>query len=144
MPGTATTLSPYVKRTDILLLLSPHGGRYRYRVAPQGFIASGDGYNQSIIAEFPNKVKCVDDTCMWARNIEEAFFQTCRWLDLCGRNRITLNPKKFQFAEEAVDFAGLTITPTSIKPCAKFIQSIVEFPTPKDITCARAWFGLIV
>ena len=60
-------------------------GRYRYRVAPQGFIASGDGYNQrfdSIIAEFPNKVKCVDDTCMWARNIEEAFFQTCRWLDL--------------------------------------------------------------
>lgn len=121
-------------------------GRYRYRVAPQGFIASGDGYNQrfdSIIAEFPNKVKCVDDTCMWASSIEEAFHQTCKWLDLCGRNGITLNPKKFQFAEETVDFAGLTITPTSIKPCAKFLNSIAEFPTPKDISGARAWFGLI-
>ena len=121
-------------------------GRYRYRVAPQGFIASGDAYNQrfdSIIAEFPNKVKCVDDTCMWAPTIEEAFYQTCKWLDLCGKNGITLNPKKFQFAEETVDFAGLTITPTSIKPCAKFLKSIAEFPTPKDITGARAWFGLI-
>ena len=121
-------------------------GRYRYKVAPQGFLASGDAYTQrfdAIIADFPDKVKCVDDTCMWAGSIEDAFFQTCRWLDLCGRNGITLNPKKFQFAMETVDFAGLTISATNIKPGTKYIKSIEEFPTPKDISSARAWFGLI-
>ena len=72
-------------------------GRYRYKVAPQGFISSGDGYNQrfdAIISDFPNKVKCVDDTCMWADSIETAFYQTCQWLDLCAHSGITLNPKK--------------------------------------------------
>ena len=121
-------------------------GRYRYKVAPQGFLASGDGYTQrfdAIISEFENKVKCVDDTCMWAKSVEDAFFQTCQWLDLCARHGITLNPKKFQFALDTVEFAGLTVTPHSIKPSQKFLDSIAQFPTPKDISGARAWFGLV-
>ena len=80
---------------------------------------------------------------MWADSIETAFHQTCQWLDLCARNGITLNPKKFQFAQDSVDFAGLTITPTNVKPNQKFLDSIIKFPTPKDITGARAWFGLV-
>ena len=121
-------------------------GRYRYKVAPQGFLASGDAYNQrfdAIIADFNDKVKCVDDTCMWASSIQESFFQACRWLDLCAKNGITLNPKKFQFCQDEVDFAGLTITPTNVKPSAKFLDSVRNFPRPKDITGARAWFGLV-
>ena len=80
---------------------------------------------------------------MWAISIETSFIQACEWLDLCARNRITLNPKKFQFAQDTVDFAGLTITPTNIRPSAKFLDAIRNFPTLTDITCARAWFGLI-
>ena len=121
-------------------------GRYRHKVAPQGFMASGDAYNQrfdAIISDFKNKVKCVDDTCMWAISIETSFCQACEWLDQCARNGITLNPKKFQFAQDTVDFAGLTITPTNIRPSAKFLDAIRNFPTPTDITGARAWFGLI-
>ena len=121
-------------------------GRYRYKVAPQGFLASGDAYTQrfdAIISDFPNKVKCVDDTCMWADNIEAAFFQACKWLDLCARNGITLNPAKFQFAQDDVIFAGLTITPTNVKPSKKFLDSIKNFPQPTDISGARAWFGLV-
>ena len=121
-------------------------GRYRYKVAPQGFLASGDAYNHrfhAIISDFANKVKCVDDTCMWEKSVEAAFIQTCQWLDLCARNGITLNPQKFQFAQDTVDFAGLTITPTNICPSAKFLDAIRDFPVPTDITGARAWFGLI-
>ena len=121
-------------------------GRYRYCVAPQGFLASGDAYNQrfdAIIVDFPNKVKCVDDTLMWATSIEDAFFQLCRWCDLTYRGGITLNPSKLQFALDCVDFAGLTITPTNIRPCSKFLDTINDFPTPKNITGARAWFGLV-
>ena len=51
-------------------------GRYRYRTAPQGYIASGDGYSRrfdEIASDFPNKTKCIDDTLLWADNLEESF-----------------------------------------------------------------------
>ena len=46
----------------------------------------------------------------WYRSIEAAY----AWFDLCAHNGITLNPKKFQFAQDTVDFAELSITPTNI------------------------------
>ena len=45
-------------------------GRYRYRVALQGYVASGDGYSRrfdEIVSDVPDKTKCIDDTLLWAR-----------------------------------------------------------------------------
>jgi len=42
-------------------------GRYRYCTAPQGYIASGDGYSRrydKVVASFPQKTKCIDDTLL--------------------------------------------------------------------------------
>ncbi|KAK3690844.1 hypothetical protein RRG08_021543 [Elysia crispata] len=80
---------------------------------------------------------------MWSDTIKSAFFQACECLDLCTRNGITLNPKKFQFAQDTVKFAGLTVTPTNVKPSSKFIDSIKYYPKPTDITDAHAWFCLV-
>ena len=85
----------------------------------------------------------MDDSCLWANGVKQNFLHTCRYLDLCGRNGIVLNPKKFQFCQDTVEFAGLQITNTSVKPSRKLLQSILNFPAPKDITGARAWFGLV-
>lgn len=44
------------------------------RVAPQGFLASGDGYTHRydrIIADIPRKTKCVDDTLLWDESLVE-------------------------------------------------------------------------
>ena len=145
MHGTGTIQYQSAKVRHITTFIRPWG-RYRYKVAPQGFVANGDAYNQrfdAIISDFKNKVKCFDDACMWEDSIEAAFFQACVWLDLCARNGITLKPKKFQFAQDTVNFAGLTITPTNIRPSKKFLDAIRNFPTPTDITGARAWLGLV-
>ena len=61
--------------------------RYRYKTASQGYIASGDAYTRrydEIVADIPNKTKCVDDVLLWADSIEESFFQTAQWLDICN------------------------------------------------------------
>ena len=121
-------------------------GRYRYCSALQGFLASGDAYTRrfdEIIAHIKNKTKCVDDTLLWEEDTEKAFFQACDFLSLCGENGITLNPSKFQFAEETVEFAGFQITPTNVQPSKKYLEAILNFPTPTDITGVRSWFGLI-
>ena len=121
-------------------------GRYRYCTTPQGYVASGDGYTRrfdEIVADFRDKTKCIDDTCMWADTIEECFFQACQWLDLCGRNGITLNPEKFSFAQDTVEFAGFEIIHNEVKPCNRYLDAIRQFPTPQNITDIRSWFGLV-
>ena len=121
-------------------------GRYRYRTAPQGYIASGDGYSRrydELVAHIPRKTKCIDDTLLWSDSIEECFFHTIRWLDTCGRNGITLNPRKFVFAANTVEFAGFEISLNSVRPCEKYFTAIRDFPTPKNITDIRSWFGLV-
>ena len=89
--------------TDTSPLSSPHG------VAT----ASGDGYTRrydEIISSIPNKTKCVDDALLWSDTIGESFFQAANWLDIYGRHGITLNPNKFRFAQDDVEFTGFGIT----------------------------------
>ena len=121
-------------------------GRFRYKAAPQGYIASGDGYTRrfdEIVAGFPHKTTCIDDTLLWSESIEEAFYQVVNWLDLCGRNGVILNPTKFVFSRTTVEFAGFEVTPTTVRPCPRQLEAIQNFPTPQNITDVRSWFGLI-
>ncbi len=87
-----------------------------------------------------NKTKCVDDTLIWSADIEQAFNDAVLWLTRCGTNGITLNPDKFQFAQDTVQFAGFEISMSTVKPARKFTKAIAEFPTPSDV---RSWFGLV-
>ena len=56
---------------------------------------------------------------------------------------MVLNPAKLQFCQDTVDFAGFRVSPTSLMPSEKMLESIRKFPTPKDISGVRAYFGLI-
>ena len=121
-------------------------GRYRYKTCPQGYAASQDGYTRrfdEIVNDFSNKTKCIDDQCLWADTLEENFFQTCRWLDICGRHGIVQNPEKFVFGSDAVAFAGFVVTANDIQPSDKHIRAARDFPRPQNITGIRSWFGLI-
>ena len=121
-------------------------GRFRYNTAPQGYIASGDGYSRrfdEIVSHILNKTKCVDDSLLWADNHTESFFNAIEWLDICGRHGITLNPEKFTFSQDIVTFAGFEITNDSVRPCQKYLDAIQNFPTPSNLTDMRSWFGLV-
>ena len=123
-------------------------GRFRYCVAPQGYLASGDGYNQrydDIIADVRRKTKCVDDVIMWDDDdsIEEHWWRIVDYLALVGSNGITLNPKKFQFCQREVSFAGFRITQDDVKPLPKYLDAILNFPRPSAISDIRSYFGLV-
>ena len=121
-------------------------GRYRYKTAPQGYVASGDGFSRrfdKIVSEILDKTKCIDDALLWADNIEGSFFQAVDWLDTCGKNGITLNPEKFVFGQDTVAFAGFEITTNHVRPCQIYLDAILNFPRPSNITDVRSWFGLI-
>jgi hypothetical protein len=91
--------------------------------------------------DIPNTTKCVDDVLLWADSIEESFFQAAQWLDICGRHGIALNPEKFKFGQDVVEFAGFEITSNSVRPCMKYLRAILNFPTPRNITDVLSVFS---
>ncbi|KAK3773139.1 hypothetical protein RRG08_013726 [Elysia crispata] len=79
---------------------------------------------------------------MWSNTIEESF-QAVKWLDICGNNGVILNHSKFKFAKMAVEFAVFEIAQTTVHPCARFLETIQNFPRPQNISDVRSWFELI-
>ena len=122
-------------------------GRFRYRTTPQGFIAAGDGYSQrmdKIIGEdFINYKKCIDDSILWDTDIAANFSRICEFLTKCSSQGVIFNPSEFQFAENTVRYLGFVINDSGIQPTSEFIQSILDFPTPRNITDVRSWFGAV-
>ena len=122
-------------------------GRYRYRTSPQGLLSAGDGYSHrkaDIMAGFTgNQQTCVDDSIVYNDTIEQNFFDICQFLEIGGKGGCTFNPAKFQFAQQEVEFLCFKIPPGGIKTNDEFLQNILNFPAPKNITDVRAWQGAI-
>ena len=121
-------------------------GRFRYRRAPQGFLSSGDGYNRrfaAILDGFQNMERCVDDTIFYDGDLESHWWQTIDFLIRVGKAGVVLNPEKFQFAQKEVAFAGFKVSSEKVEPLPKYLNAIKLFPTPRNSTDIRSWFGLV-
>ena len=121
-------------------------GRFRYKTCPQGFLSAGDAYTDRmdrLLQGMERQRRCVDDTLLYDKTIEESFYRACEFLDICGNNGVTLNPKKFKFAEEEVEYLGFNVTKSGVKPTKSFMDSIMNFPTPTNLTDVRSWYGAI-
>ena len=46
-------------------------------------------------------------------------------------------------AADEVEFAGFEVTANNVRPCRQFLQAILDFPRPQNITDIRSWFGLL-
>lgn len=47
------------------------------------------------------------------------------------------------FGQDVVEFAGFEITSNNVRPCMKYLRTILDFPAPKNITDVRSWFGIV-
>ena len=88
-------------------------------------------------------VRCVDDNLLWEDDLKSSFDLTCRSLSTCSRGGINFNRKKFRFAQEEVEYVRFKLTKDSIVTADSMTESIRNFPAPKNITQARAFFGLV-
>ena len=130
---------------DVTTFITPWG-RFRYLVAPMGLRCSGDGFTDRmdrIYSDTPRMRRIVDDSLLYDNSVKDQFFRVCQALDTGSNHGAIFNPKKFQFCAREVEYAGLVISDTGVKPPPELFQSIRDFPTPKNITDVRAWFGMV-
>ena len=86
---------------------------------------------------FENLKTCVDDSIVFDDTIEENFYRVCKFLETAARGGCTFNPKKFQFGSTDVTFLGFRVTSDGIKPTQEFLDNIMNFSTPRNITDVR-------
>ena len=67
----------------------------------------------------------------------------CKLAGHLRRNGIVLSPGKFVFVHDSVEFAGLEISRSHVKPSSKYSKAKQYFPTPKNITDVRSRFDLV-
>jgi hypothetical protein len=121
-------------------------GLYRYRSAPQGYLSSGDAYTHrydKVPMGVKNVIRVIDDTLLYAKNLEEAFKQVAEYLTLVGENGIVLNSDKFCFGEDVVDWAGIRLTEDKVQPLPEHVRAIRDFPMPTNITDMRSYWALV-
>ena len=143
MHGMATIVSHYTPMIGTTLHSSPLGddidtAQPHKGTLPQVTATPDDMMKLSLPFQTKQNVLTIP-----ADIIEESFFQAAHWLDICGRHGITLNPKKFRFAQNEVEFAGFEITNDTVRPCKKYLRAISDFPIPQSLTDVRSWFGLV-
>ena len=88
-------------------------------MCPMGWLASIDAYSHiydNFVKDFKDHVKCVDDVALWDETVEGNVWKTCRYLEQCMKNGIILNPKKFHFAQDNMEFVGFEVTNDSVRP----------------------------
>ena len=121
-------------------------GLFRYKRAPQGFLSSGDGYSRrfdDVTSHITRLERCVDDNLLHDDVLKDHWWRAIDFIELCGKAGVILNPEKFQFAEMDAKFAGFRITEDSVEPLPKYLNAIRGFPTPKNNTDIKSWFGLV-
>ena len=74
---------------------------------------------------FGNIKRVVDDTLLYAKNLEEAFRQVAEYLTLVGR--IILNSEKFHFGEDTVDWEGFRLTEDKAQPLLEHVRPSGSF-----------------
>ena len=65
------------------------------------------------------------------------------YIELCSKNGIIFNSRKFHIGQDEIDFAGFTITSTAIQQWRHLLDAILNFPTPRNTIDLRSWFGLV-
>ena len=146
-------------------------GTFRYNVAPQGFLGSGDWYvaqyntimaklldeekkeEDSVFKCFSDKRgkdwsspawrRCIDDTLLWSSSLKQSFLQCAKYLTVCGKEGIIFNPKKLEVGKKQVNIFGFKMSQTGVLPSDNQIESMSRYPTPKNLRDMRGFMGLV-
>ena len=109
-------------------------GKFRYLRAPMGLNASSDEWccqSDVIIEGLDWARKIVDDTLIWAEDMEELMMQ---------KSRHHISKKKLELGNR-IQFAGHIISDEGIQPDEDKYKAIKDFPRPKNLKDTRAFLG---
>ena len=121
-------------------------GRFKFLRAPMGLVSSGDEYNRrgdEALQDAKNTVKVVDDILIFDEDYQSHLNNVWDMLEKCRENGITLNPQKFEFAREEVDFCGYHLNREGFTADDAKVSAIAKFKAPSNVKELKSFLGLV-
>lgn len=137
---------PIHEEDQVLTTFITPWGRYKFLRAPMGLSTSGDEYNRrgdEALEDCNNAVKVVDDVLVYDEEYQQHLNHVWEVLKQCQRNNITLNPEKFFFAKETIEYCGYQLSDKGILPSKEKLSAIKHFKTPENISELRSFLGMV-
>lgn len=74
--------------------------------------------------------RCINDAIFYKESLASYWYRTIDFLTKVGESGIVLNPKKFQFSQQEVAFAGFKVSIKKFNPFPKYLDAIKILSTP--------------
>jgi hypothetical protein len=123
-----------------------HRGKFCFNSLPQGIFPAGDFLGE-IMEEVlqpikDNVLRVVDDVLAYCETEEQAVKLLEIFLSRCRKYKISLSPKKFRWAKDCIDFAGIRITQNGVTQDPDRLAAIRDFAVPESMIETRRFLGM--
>ena len=126
-------------------------GLYEFRVMPFG-LTNAPGVFQRLMEQVviglnpesgPDFVSAyIDDILIFSPTLEDHLKHLRLVFDRLEEVGLKLKASKCQFARKEVDYLGHVITPDGLKPNAKLVEAVQNYPRPTSLQDLRRFLGL--
>ena len=118
-------------------------GRYQYLRLPFGAVHASDDYCRrvaDIFDDIPNSRRVIEDILIFSKTWEEHVEAVRQLFTRAAEHDVSLITKKF--AQQTVKFGGYVVSENHFTPDPELTDAIRKFPTQRNNTDFRAFFGL--
>ncbi|XP_050906359.1 uncharacterized protein LOC127120018 [Lathyrus oleraceus] len=124
-----------------------HDGHYEYLVMPFGLMNAPSTF-QSLMNEVSRPLlrKFVlvffDDILIYSKSWQAHILEVTEVLQILRRHKLVANRKKCQFGQKTVEYLGHLITGNGVAVDPTKVQSVIQWPIPKNAKGVRGFLGL--
>ena len=137
---------PLDDKSKLLTTMLTPLGVFIYNVLAMGLLNANDIFEQclqDILHDLPGVLNIADDILVFGETYEEFKDNVLRFLDHCVEKDLHLNADKFKLNCDAVPFFGHLLTKNGVKPDPKKVETIHNWPVPKDITQLQSFLDAV-
>ena len=113
---------------------------------PMGSIVAQDVFQRKldgIFLDIPGVTGIANDMVIYGRSDLEHDKHLLNFLEVCRKNKLTLNPDKMQFRLPQVSFFGHQWSAKGLSPDPKKIAAVKRMNLPQDVEMMRSFLGLV-
>ena len=128
-----------------------HRGKYVFKVLPQGCAVSQDFLGTTLSEVLDHEdlkdddekgvIRIIDDIAGYAKNLPAIQRMTKALFTRCKEYNVKLQPTKFQFSTEKINFAGVVISKEGVQPDPERMSGLAKYPRPTTCKQVKAFLG---
>ena len=128
-----------------------HRGKYVFKVLPQGCRDSQDFLGTTLsqvldhedLRDDHNKgcIRIIDNIATYSKDLPTFKRMTRALFTQCKEYNVKLQPSKFQFSTERINFAGVVISKEGVQPDPERMSGLARYPRPTTCKQVKCFLG---